>query len=144
MKCNSETLIFSLFFFPKLAWKPNKTKKKETFSLKKKKPIFPIHHTTNQTKHIKHSFHFPYFLVNFLSNQTTYPLTLYPKLKQKQTQKSICMNDLWWRNKQYQIAGLWTKSRKADVSRRSPKQSRWSLIELRVLEQKSWDGLLLQ
>lgn len=88
MKCNSETLIFSLFFSQNLLGNQTKQRKKKLFhSRKKKKPIFPIHHTTNQTKHIKHSFHFPYFLVNFLRNQTTCPLTLYPTLKQKQTQK---------------------------------------------------------
>lgn len=137
---------FLLVFLPKLAWKPNKTKKNGTFLLKTKTTHLNFSHSSHNkpNKHIKHSLHFPYFPVNFLSNQTAYSFTLYPNLKQKQTQKSMCMQDLWWRNKRYQIAGLWTNSRKAEVSRWCPKQSRWSLIELRILEKRSWDRLLLQ
>lgn len=141
MKCNCETFIFSLFFSQNLlgSWKPNKAKKKETFfTQKKKKPIFPIHHTSN----------IPFISLIFLSTfSETKQHALWPFIQhsnKNKLKKSICMKDLWWRNKQYQIAGLWTNSRKADVSRRSPKQSRWSLIELRILEKKSWDGLLLQ
>lgn len=132
---------FLLVFLPKLAWKLETKQSKEKrnfFHSKKKKPIFPIHHTSN----------IPFISLIFLSTfSETKQHALWPFIQhsnKNKLKKSICMKDLWWRNKQYQIAGLWTNSRKADVSRRSPKQSRWSLIELRILEKKSWDGLLLQ
>lgn len=138
---------FLLVFLPKLAWKLETKQNKEKrnfFTQNKNNLFFPF--ITQQTK--QNTSNIPFISLIFLSTfSETKQHALWPFIQhsnKNKLKKSICMKDLWWRNKQYQIAGLWTNSRKADVSRRSPKQSRWSLIELRILEKKSWDGLLLQ
>lgn len=145
MKCNSETLIFSLFFSQNLLGNQTKQRKKKLFHSRKKKNLF-FPFITQQTK--QNTSNIPFISLIFLSTfSVTKQHTLWPFIQhsnKNKLKKSICMKDLWWRNKQYQIAGLWTNSREADVSRWSPKQSRWSLIELRILEKKSWDGLLQQ